>query len=66
MIFLISKKVEKVVVIVESRVSFEINGSEVDVADLELKIRTFAIACFCFTKASFHGFSPTTSSKLFQ
>ena len=57
LIFLISKKREKVLVVtVEDKVSFVINSSEADVADLGLKIRIFAVAKFCFTKVFFSLF----------
>lgn len=52
----ISKKSGEVVVTVEGGVSFVIDGSEIDVTDLGLKIGAFAAARFCFTKASFSRF----------
>ena len=60
----ISKKAGEVVVTVEVGVSFVIDGSEADEADLGLKIRIFATARFCFIKTFFYGSSPTTSSEL--
>lgn len=56
MIFLISKKVEEVVVMVEGGVGFLIDSSKVDAANLGLKIGVFVTARFCFTKASFLQF----------
>ncbi len=41
---------------VEGVVSFVIDGSEADAADLGLKIGVFALARFYFTKASFSWF----------
>lgn len=49
----INKKARGVVVTINNRVSFIIDDNEIDKADLGLKIRTFMITCFCFTKASF-------------
>ena len=49
----ISKKVEEMVEVVKGGVGFVIDGSEADMTDLGLKIGAFAIARFCFTKASF-------------
>ncbi len=44
------------VVTVKGGVSFVIDGNEVDMADLRLKIGAFAAARFYFTKASFSWF----------
>lgn len=42
--------------IVEFGISFVINNSKANAADLRLKIGVFAVACFCFTKVSFSQF----------
>ena len=44
------------VVTVKDKIKFMINSSEVNVADLRLKIRVFMIARFCFIKVFFSQF----------
>lgn len=40
-------------IVVEIRVNFEFDNSEIDEVDLRLKIRIFTIICFYFTSISF-------------
>ena len=44
------------VMTVKGEINFIIDNNEANAADLGLKIRVFAAAHFCFTKASFSWF----------